>query len=159
MSDETSPAPAIRRVEHPVWGVWTGNHCSRCGVKTWRNGPTQMCPDCVRETPGTDECDICADYGERICGYHSTSLWYCLDCGHVRRIGNRPARPGTDATVRCCVALHPDRSGLDNDFPRMIRLCYESLAPPRLRRYHRQRSAAWNEASREWHRRGGYVDG
>jgi len=141
----------VERVEHPVWGVWTGNRCRHCDTKLYRHMPNGMCPDCVRETPGTEDCHICDEHGERICGYHSTALWYCSDCGHVRRIGNQPARPGTDRTVRCCVSLHPESDW--NEIPRMERLCYRSVAPPQLRRYSKQRGEAWNEATREHSRK------
>lgn len=131
--------------KHPVWGPLVGE-CDRCGDPLYRRHPTRMCPDCVRETPGTDECPICADHGERICGYHATALWYCVECGMVRRIGNRPERPGSDATVHCPL----DPSGVFEDGEhQMVRLCYESVAPPQLRRYHKQQSKRWNEHTRK----------
>lgn len=136
--------------EHPTWGELMGN-CNRCGGPLYRKPHGRMCPDCIRETAGTDECPICEEHGERVCGYHATCIWYCPDCGHVRRIGNQPVRPDQDVTNSCCVSLHPEDAPFD--LPRMVRLCYESVMPPQLRDYYEKRSEAWNEASREWQRR------
>lgn len=152
MSEEVGTA--VYRVERSTWGEWTGNRCRRCDDKLYRHMPNGMCPDCVRETPGTDECHICEEHGERICGYHATCIWYCLDCGHVRRTGNRPVRPGSDATTTCSPSLHPDRGPFE--LPTMIRLCYESVAPPQLREYYKKRSDAWNEASLAYQPGGDY---
>lgn len=89
-----------------------------------------MCEDCIRETPGTDECKICCEYDEEICGYHSSCYWYCPECGEIRMVGNRPSRPGSGDTVGCY--NHPI---FDGESHRMIRLTYTSTVEPRLRDY------------------------
>lgn len=131
--------------EHPEYGPLQG-WCSRCGSARYRHEPGQMCADCVRETPGTDECSICREYEERICGYHSSSLWYCVDCGMLRVIGNRPARPGSDETVHC--PLDPS-DVFEEDQHEMVRLVYRSLAGENLNRYHKQQSRRWNEHTKK----------
>lgn len=138
---------------HSVWGARTRRDCRRCGEDLYSEMPNGLCPECVRETPG--ECHICEEHGERVCGYHGTALWYCVECGHVRRVGNQPVRPGEDVTKTCCVSLHPDRDVFN--LPTMVRLCYESVAPPMLRRYHKQRSRAWNKATRQHNIRYGHT--
>lgn len=131
--------------EHPEYGPLQG-HCSRCGGARYRREPGQMCSDCVRETAGTDECRICREHKESICGYHGTCLWYCVDCGMLRRIGNQPARPGSDRTVHC--PLDPSGVFEENEHT-MVRLTYESLAGKNLKRYHKQQSKRWNEHTRK----------
>lgn len=105
--------------------------CTRCGGTVPRHVTGIMCPDCVNETPGTDDCSLCQKYGERTCGYHATCWWYCTDCGYIRRVGNHPSRPGSGDTVAC---LNTDAHSWP-DLPRMVRLTYTSLTEPRLREY------------------------
>jgi len=105
--------------------------CSRCGDELPYAVPGIMCPDCIRETPGTDECSICAEHGERTCGYHATCYWYCPNCGYIRRVGNHPSRPGSGDTVSCLNVDAHDWPGL----PQMRRLTYASTVEPRLRDY------------------------
>jgi ribosomal protein S14 len=136
--------------DHPEYGPMQG-WCNRCGRPTYRYGPAHMCVECVRETAGTDDCPICQEYKESICGYHGTCLWYCVDCGMVRRIGNRPVRPGSDATVHC--PLDPSGVFEENEHT-MVRLTYESLAGKELGRYHRQQGERWNEHTRSEYTRG-----
>lgn len=104
--------------------------CSRCGDPVVHATGGTMCSDCIRETPSTDECSICSEYNEKICGYHATCLWYCPDCGAIRRVGNRPSRPGSDDRVGCY--NHPV---FDEESHWMVRLTYESTAEKRLRNY------------------------
>lgn len=127
--------------EHPEYGPLQG-HCKRCGGARYRREPGQMCADCVRETAGTDECSVCRDHNEKVCGYHGTCLWYCTECGMVRRIGNSPARPGSDRTVSC--PLDP-ASPFEESTHEMIRLTYASLKGKNLKRYHKAQSERWNE--------------
>ncbi len=115
---------------HPMWGPRAARDCRRCGVELHRRHPNGMCRNCVRETPGTDECPICDEYREEICGYHATCLWYCPDCGCIRRVGNHPSRPGSGDTVGCY--NHPFRF---DESHKMVRLTYTSTAEPKLRDY------------------------
>lgn len=131
--------------EHPEYGPLQG-HCSRCGGAHYRREPGQMCADCVRETAGTDECPTCREHGERICGYHATCLWYCVDCGMLRAIGNSPARPESTRTEHC--PLDPSGAFEENKHT-MIRLVYESLSGKNLDRYHTRQSERWNNHIRD----------
>jgi len=89
-----------------------------------------MCAQCIRETPGSEECSICTEYSEEVCGYHASCLWYCPDCGCIRRVGNKPARPESEITVGCY--NHPV---FDGESHRMVRLTYASTAEKRLMNY------------------------
>jgi len=105
--------------------------CTRCGDELPYAISGIMCPDCINETAGTDECSVCSESGERICGYHASCLWYCPDCGDIRKIGNRPSRPGSGDTATCLNTEAHSWPGL----PKMVRLTYTSKVEPRLRDY------------------------
>jgi len=104
--------------------------CERCGDPIGHATGGIMCAECILETPGEADCDICERYSEQVCGYHGSCWWYCPECGYIRMVGNHPSRPGSDDTVGCY--NHPVFDGESHE---MVRLTYKSTVEPRLRRY------------------------